>query len=1737
MLDLLQPASRSRGSAAPRQLAHRPLYWRNLRLSCLVVVISCVSVLERPDLSRALESEPAAMETTESPSFARDILPIFRAQCQGCHQPAQKRGGYDMVSFEHLLAGGESGTAAIVPGKPDESYLLRQITPDASGKAEMPRDKPALSAAEIDRVRRWISAGAVNDSPSVESPFDAEHPPSYTRQPVITSMDVSPDGKWLAVSGFHEVLVFALPSDATPQLARRWIGRSARIESVRFSPDGSRLAVAGGLPGRLGEIQVWKVQEDELQLSLAHGNDSLYGASWSPDGKLIAFGAPDNGVRIIESDSGKQVLFQGAHSDWPLDTQFSLDGSHLISVGRDRTAKLIEVGTQRFIDNITSITPGVLKGGIAAIRRHPQRDEIAVASADGVPKVYGIHRHSRRVIGDDANLRRRFPAMVGRVESVAYNSDGTRLACASSDLTQGEVAVFTYLPVESIPDDIKSLQEKSPGGWSAEERARMESFHTSGVKTVTRVRTNSGMYSVVFHPQTNELYAGGLDGTIRVIDPTSGKIVREFPAAPLVDATVADSNLSALRYPELPVPSDEPVPLANANVVRLDVSPKDVTLRFPYEYRQLVVMATMKDGTTRDVTRVANISPSGANNDSTAISVSNRRRITAVGDFSGELVVAWGGHEVRVPVKTVNAGTLPPIHMMDDVMPVLSRMGCNSGTCHGSKDGKNGFKLSLRGYDVLYDTRALTDDLKSRRSNQASPEDSLFLLKATGSIPHVGGQRTRPGEPYYEILRQWIQQGATIRQSDNPITRLEIQPAAPVVERIGDLQQLRVLIHLSDGAVRDVTHEAFVDSGNSEVATIDSGALVTTLRRGEAPMLARYQGNYAVATVTVMGDRSEFTWQPSDGQSRIDELVDRKLARMKIQPAELCSDGEFLRRIHLDLTGLPPTVQEVEQFQADARDSRVKREQLIDRLIASDEFVDYWTNKWCDLLMVNSKYLAAEGATTYRNWIRGKIVDNTPYDQFVREVITANGSNREKPAAAYYKILRDPQAIMENTTQLFLGVRFNCNKCHDHPFERWTQDQYYETAAYFARVGLRKDDASGDRRIGGTEVESATPLFEVIYEKDQGEIRHDRTQAETQPQFPFRCDYSPPKQPGRREEFAAWLTSPNNPYFARSYANRIWGYLFGIGIIEPIDDTRAGNPPTNPELLEYLTRQFVTYGFDMRRLTREICRSHTYQRSFKSNRWNDDDKVNYSHAVPRRLPAEVLFDTLHRVTGSVPKIPGVPIGTRASQLADAAIELPSGFLASFGRPPRESACECERSTGMQLGPVMAMVTGPTVGEMIADPKNKITELVQSEPDDQRLVEQIFLRVLGRLPTPEEVTAAKDFAQNVLEDHVRLVDEVRRREVIAERILGDQKAEKERAIAAMQLRLDEHLQAITPIREQQERERAAREQSAMAAIETRRHELQEGAAKWEESMKPTSTAWDRLSPENVNQPAPMKSQALEDQSILIEGAATAGDVVAQFSTNPKGVTGFRLELLPDPRLSGGGPGFGSQGEFEIAEIAVAQVVPNQAPVPLPVKQVKLSYAESEGASTSLIDGKFDNAAPGWRVTRPQMQTYVATLELAEGISGDDPVKLQLTFKCVHADRIAGHFRWSSTKQASPFGPATPWQISQLIGVPAAQRNHEHRELLDRYQQATDVRLLQLTREWEQQAVPLPPDATQTTLETQLRELRERALTGDPILTRLQDDLAASTRQVENQRLTAAQDLVWALINTPSFLFNR
>jgi hypothetical protein len=746
---------------------------------------------------------------------------------------------------------------------------------------------------------------------------------------------------------------------------------------------------------------------------------------------------------------------------------------------------------------------------------------------------------------------------------------------------------------------------------------------------------------------------------------------------------------------------------SGAQVAALEITPAGVSLDGTFASAQILVTARLADGTRLDATRFAQLTV-----DAAAAEITPSGQIHARANGRATLTAKLGGQSAHSAVSVTNVVADPAVDFIRDVTPVVARLGCSNGTCHGAKEGKLGFKLSLRGYDPVYDVRSFVDDHAGRRVNLASPDDSLTLLKATGAVPHEGGQRTPYDSKYYQILRAWIAGGAKLDVDTPRVTSIEVTPKNPIIQAVGTRQQMRIVASYADGRTRDVTAEAFIESGNLDVVTADEHGLLTTLRRGEAPVLARYEGNYAATTITVMGDRRGFAWQEPERWNRIDEFTAAKWQRMKILPSALCSDEDFLRRVYLDLTGLPPSVADVAAFAADVRPVRVKRDAVVDRLIGSPDFVDHWANKWADLLQVNRRFLGEEGAKQFRQWIRAEVAANTPYDAFVRKIITARGSTRENPAASYYKVLRTPTETMENTTHLFLATRFNCNKCHDHPFERWTQDQYFQLSAFFAQVELTKDPQSGKKTIAGSAVEDAKPLYEIVGDKSDGEITHDRTGQVAAPAFPFAAKPATVERPAtpagaaqgtdsppsRRETLAAWITSADNRYFALSYANRLWGYLTGVGLIDPLDDIRAGNPPSNPELLEYLTTELVRSGFDTRHLLRLITQSRTYQLAAATHRWNSDDKTNYSHALARRLPAEVLLDSVFKATGSTPKFPGVAAGTRAAQLPDSAIDLPSGFLANLGAQsanPPASASATPTSASATSWPCSAAPPSPT----------------------------------------------------------------------------------------------------------------------------------------------------------------------------------------------------------------------------------------------------------------------------------------------------------------------------------------------------------------------------------------------------------------------------------------------------------
>ena len=762
-----------------------------------------------------------------------------------------------------------------------------------------------------------------------------------------------------------------------------------------------------------------------------------------------------------------------------------------------------------------------------------------------------------------------------------------------------------------------------------------------------------------------------------------------------------------------------------ADIVELQVQPASLELKGASDRRKVLVSGKTADGRLIDLTADVQFTVAGP-----AATLDEDRFVTphAVGD--AVLNITYGAKTAAVTVKVADV-TGRPVSFVRDVLPVISKTGCNAGSCHGGQQGKAGFKLSLRGYDPQYDYAALTDDLAGRRFNRAQPEQSLMLLKPTQGVPHEGGFLFDEDSRYYSLIKRWIAEGCQYDSLDR-VQSLEIFPKSILLDEVGQMQSQIVIAKYADGTTQDVSRDVNYESADFEKAVVDKTGVVTAVRRGEASILIRYEGAFVTNVSTILGKREGYAWKDSPEFNYIDKAVNDKLKRLKVLPSELCTDAEFLRRIKIDLTGIPPTSVETRAFLTDARDSKAKREAQIEELLGSSDFIDFWTMKWSDLLMSNRKFITEKGVWSFRNWIRNAIATNMPYDQFAAELMTANGSTFENPAANYYRISREPKLVMENMTQVFIGTRFMCNQCHDHPFEKWTQTQYYELSAFFSGVG---------RKPG------ATAEDEVIFSQPGAQpVMHPKSGKPIDAAFPYLHAGIDSKLTDPREKLANWLVSKQNPYFAKALANRYWSYFLGRGIIDPVDDLRQSNPPTNGELLDALTADFMAREFDLKHLIRTIVSSHTYQRSIQSNPFNQDDNTNYSHASPRRLGAEQLYDAIIEATGSPGTIPGVPAGFRATQLPDGKVDL--SFLDMFGRPPRESPCECERTSEVSLSQTLNLINGPTIGDAIAHPQALIGRLVAEKADSKRMIEEVYLSVFCRFPTPEELKQGGEFLATV-----------------------------------------------------------------------------------------------------------------------------------------------------------------------------------------------------------------------------------------------------------------------------------------------------------------------------------------------------------------------------------------------------
>jgi hypothetical protein len=757
--------------------------------------------------------------------------------------------------------------------------------------------------------------------------------------------------------------------------------------------------------------------------------------------------------------------------------------------------------------------------------------------------------------------------------------------------------------------------------------------------------------------------------------------------------------------------------------VALAVQPDSINLTGPRSRQQVVVSGRFPDSSVRDLTPFCAMSA-----DIELAVVENGGFLRPKKNGHGALVIQAGALTASVPLIVQDIDKPQPVRFRSELIATLNVGGCNAGACHGTPSGKGGFKLSLRGFDPPADYLQLTRDVLGRRSDRLTAEASLVYLKALGRVPHEGGQRFLPGSVPGRTLRDWLAEGLLDDPSTTPeVQEIRILPGTRVLNDPARWQQLAVQARFSDDSVRDVTRLTVFSMSDPAVADVSPGGLVEFKQAGEVAVLCRYLQQLQTVRLTFLEPRKGFVWPSPPEVNYVDKFVFAKLKMLSIPPSDICTDQEFIRRAYLDVCGILPSAAEVKTFLGNAAPD--KRVRLIDVLLERPEYADFWTLKWSDVFRSSRKAIQVKGVYVFQHWLREHLERNTPFNAVVRELITADGSTFANPPANFYRIARDPQNLAETTAQLFFGIRMQCAKCHNHPFERWTQDDYYSMAAFFARVRQKQDPVEPGPN-------AQTPGGEVIYSERGGEVTQPRTGRVMPPKFMGGAVATIPPGKDRREVLAAWLTAENNPFFAKSVTNRIWFHLNGRGIVDPVDDFRDSNPAANDELLEALSKDLATNRFDLKHLIRVIMNSRTYQLSAQGNEFNKDDAKYFSHAVTKLLGAEQLLDALCVVTEMPEKFPGMPMGTRAVQLPDGDGNHP--FLKTFGQPARELACECEREGDSNLAQALQLINGPTVNEKLRNPNNHIGRLLTKKMSDVDMLTELYLATLSRPPTEADV---------------------------------------------------------------------------------------------------------------------------------------------------------------------------------------------------------------------------------------------------------------------------------------------------------------------------------------------------------------------------------------------------------------
>ena len=771
----------------------------------------------------------------------------------------------------------------------------------------------------------------------------------------------------------------------------------------------------------------------------------------------------------------------------------------------------------------------------------------------------------------------------------------------------------------------------------------------------------------------------------------------------------------------------------NSSLVEIKVFPKNVHLTTARDRQSIVVQAFYSDGITRDVTAKSAFKLAAE-----GIVKQDKHTIYPITDGKTELSITFEGKTQKIPIESLRSKEDPAVSFKADVMPVFMKAGCKQGSCHGAARGKDGFRLSLFGFDPVGDYHRLTREMSGRRINLAIPEDSLLIEKAIGAVPHTGGAPIKKDSEYYQTLHRWIDAGAKNDPGAVPtVESVELYPNGGVLDGEGESQQLTVRAKYSDGTDRDVTSLAKFLTNNETSAKVSQTGLITAGARGEAYIMARFDTHTVGVQFIVLPKGLKFQWSNAPEFNYVDKFTHDKFRKLRINPSDICTDEQFLRRVSLDICGILPTVEEFNSFVAD-KDPK-KREKLVDKLLERKEFVEMWVMKWSELLQIKtSQQVSYKAMLLYYNWLQERIASNTPIDVLVQELLSAKGGTFANAATNYYQNETNTLKVAENIAQVFMGMRIQCTQCHNHPFDRWTMDDYYSFAGFFAQIGRKRGE---------------DPREMIIYNSGGGEVRHLVGNRVMKPKF-LGGEEPDVKGKDRREVLAKWLASPDNPYFARNLANIVWAHFFGKGIINDVDDVRVSNPAVNPELLSELAKKFTEYKYDFKKLVRDICVSRTYQLSTKTNATNEKDTKNFSHASLRRLRSEVLLDTISQATETKNKFRGLPLGARAVQIADG--NTTNYFLTTFGRASRTTVCSCEVKMEPNLSQALHLLNGATLQSKIRA-GNLIGKRLAEKKTPEQIIEELYVRCYTRKPDAEETAKLMEIVKTMKDQKQALED--------------------------------------------------------------------------------------------------------------------------------------------------------------------------------------------------------------------------------------------------------------------------------------------------------------------------------------------------------------------------------------------